>query len=106
LFDFVLENPEVFVFQAVGEALAVVENGGVQNDEADVNLDARALLAGVNAGARRRRRRLGGHGKLGRGGGSKKREDTQESREPARARGKKPRAISGWERSSPSWNRQ
>src|SRR4029077_12672374 len=86
LFDFVFENPEVFVFQTVGEALAVVKNGGVQNDEANVNLDARALLARTDGGARWRGRRRGGYGQLGQRGRSKKREDTQESREPARAR--------------------
>jgi hypothetical protein len=53
LFGFVFEDAEVFFLQAVNEFASVVENGGVENDEVDVDFYGAALLLGALTGRRR-----------------------------------------------------
>jgi len=47
LLDFVLVDAKVLRLEAVSEALAVVDDGRVQNDQVDVDDQLRALLASV-----------------------------------------------------------
>ena len=77
LFDFVFEDAEIFRFQAIGEALAVIENGGVQDDKVDVDLDARALFASVGVLSGRRRSGCGNRN-LGERGRREDRDGTQQ----------------------------
>jgi len=70
LFHFVFEDAKIFRLQAIGEALAVVDDRRVQNDQVDVEGNFRALPAGVGILAGRRRRRLRRRGKLGKRGGT------------------------------------
>src|SRR5882724_2318387 len=44
LFGFVFKDAEIFLLEAVDEFAAVVEDGGVENDEADVDSEDAALL--------------------------------------------------------------
>ncbi len=59
LLDFVLKDAKIFRFEAVGEALTVVDDRSVEHHQADVHLEDGTLLAGVGILARRRRRGIG-----------------------------------------------
>jgi hypothetical protein len=53
LFGLVFEDPEIFFLEAVNEFAAIIEDGGMQNDQVDVDLDGAALLVGALVGGRR-----------------------------------------------------
>src|SRR6266481_1378188 len=53
LFGFVLEDAKIVFLEAINEFAAIIEDGGVKDDEADVNFDGAALLVDVLIGRRR-----------------------------------------------------
>ncbi len=55
LLDFVFQDTEILLLEAIGEAAAIIKHGRVQNDEVDLNFYARALLFGAGLLARRDR---------------------------------------------------
>lgn len=55
LFAFVFEDAEILFFKAVDKFAAVIEDCGVKDDQADVNLDGAALLVDILIGRRRPR---------------------------------------------------
>src|SRR4029077_19987726 len=105
LLDFVFEDAKVFRLEAVGEALAVVDHGGVQNDQVHPEGQLRALLAGVGILAGRRRRGTGNRN-LGEGGRSEDSRSADYKTQGAQRRKDGPKELSGWGRSSRSWNRR
>jgi hypothetical protein len=106
LFGLVFEDAEILLLEAIDESAAVVENGGVENDEVDVDLDGTALLVGALIRRRRLRARKSKGVVLRKTGGSgtERRENEYGSREGA----EKQESVktSGWERSSRSWRRR
>jgi hypothetical protein len=53
LFGFVFEDAKIVFLEAINEFAAIIEDGGVKDDEANVNLDGAALLVDVLIGRRR-----------------------------------------------------
>src|SRR5260370_284256 len=94
-----VENVEVLALQAVGQALAVVQNSGVQDEQVYVHNDLGALLvdAGILA---RRRRRLRGNGNLSEGGGRDESERAHQKGKIAQRKKETTLGVSGWVRSN------
>ncbi len=59
LFHFVFEDAKIFRLQAIGETLAIVDDGRVQNDQIDVESNFRPLPTDVGILAGRWRRAIG-----------------------------------------------
>src|SRR5207249_7226010 len=95
LFNFVLEDAEIFRLQPVGEALPVVDDCRVQNDQIHVEDNFRTLLADVGILAGRRRR---GYGNLSKRAGTEDSRSAEQKKEPAQRRKETPEVISGWGR--------
>jgi hypothetical protein len=53
LFGFVFEHAKIVFLEAINEFAAIIEDGGVKDDEADVDFDGAALLVDVLIGRRR-----------------------------------------------------
>src|SRR5712692_1304920 len=105
LFDFVFEDAKIFRLEAVGEALTVIDDRRVQHQQVNVNLDAGALLTGVGILAGRRRRRIG-DGNLSEGRRSEQNGSADQETQIAQGWKETPEELSGWGRSSRSWNRR
>ena len=50
LFGFVFEDAKIVFLEAINEFAAIIEDGGMKNDQANVNLDGAALLVDVLIG--------------------------------------------------------
>ena len=53
LFGFVFEDAKIVFLEAINEFAAIIEDGGMKDDQANVNLDSAALLVDVLIGRRR-----------------------------------------------------
>ena len=53
MFGFVFEDAKIVFLEAINEFAAIIEDGGMKDDEANVNLDGAALLVDVLIGRRR-----------------------------------------------------
>ena len=53
LFGFVFEDAKIVFLEAINEFAAIIEDGGVKDDEADVDFNGAALLVDVLIGRRR-----------------------------------------------------
>jgi hypothetical protein len=85
--------------------MTIIENGRVQDDQVNVNLDARTLFAGVGVLAGRRRYGIG-DGNLGSDGRREDNRAKDQEREIAQRRKETPEELSGWGRNTRSWNRR
>src|SRR5712692_10351027 len=104
LLHLVFKHAELFLFQSIGKAAAVVEHGRVQDHQVDVNLDPAFTLAlGGRRLRPRRRRRRRAHGNLRgcRQNAAQTRGDGQRGRQKENSRAGR---FIGWVRSSPSWH--
>src|SRR5207245_2696327 len=95
LFGFIFKDAKIFRLEPIGEALTIINNGRMQDDQVDVHLDAGTLFAGVGilTGGRRR-----GYGNLcTRAGGEYSRSANQE-RKMAQRKNQTQEELSGWGR--------
>ncbi len=101
LFDLVFVDAETVLGEAVHEFAAIVDDGGVENDEVDVHFDFAAglTLTGVFL-AGRRRGRLGLDGDLRGGARAHQEKQDEKSYEETRS------VLSAQGRNSRSWNRR
>src|SRR5882762_6620715 len=97
LFDFVFEDAKIVRLEAVGEAMTVIDDGRVQDDQVNVNLDAQTLFTGVGILAGGRRCRVG-DGNLSESGGSEDSGSADQEREIAQRRKDTSEELSGWGR--------
>src|SRR5271163_2973828 len=104
LLAFILEDTKIFFLESVGKPAAIVEHGGVQHDEADVDFDAAAGLGRALRLVRRKRLRIR-KGNLRERSKRQQTEATQEKREEKTASAGS-ESPSGPGRSSRSWSRR
>src|SRR5208282_1689217 len=106
LLGLVLVNAETVLRESFHEFAAIVDNGGMEHDQTDIQLDAAARLplGGILVRGRRRRDRL--HGNLRPQRASKEKQGQRQSEACKKYRARVETGFSGQARSNRSWSKR
>src|SRR4029077_12995870 len=104
LLNLVFENAKAFDFQAVRELAAIIEHRGMQNHEADIDLDGRALFPSIGILPWWERLR-GGNGNLRKARRKRQSHYAEKQNELGKRTETEERTLSGWARSTRSSRR-